>query len=93
MRDADRHPANRLLARGAIVERIEGKIPERLQVSSDQPWQVVLDGIVAEVPQEALERGRNTMQGAVDGEVVDVEFEDDLDDEPPPRTRSRRRKP
>lgn len=82
-------PGERIKAAQFVVERIEGKVPERLVVSQDQPWQTVLDGIVAEVPPEALERGRAALAGVVDGEVVDVEYEEEPDPQP---ARSRRRR-
>lgn len=92
-------PSERLKAAQFVVERMEGKIPERLVVSNDQPWQTVLDGIVAEVPQEAIEAGRAALAAAneaagtiVDGEVIDV-LDDDYEEDPPPRpVRSRRRR-
>lgn len=88
-------PGERIKAAQFVVERIEGKVPERLVVSQDKPWQTVLDGIVAEVPADALEAGRRALSEAdvVDGEVLDVDYEDDYDEEPDPQpVRSRRRK-
>lgn len=83
-------PGERLRAAQAVVERIEGKVPERLVVSQDKPWQTVLDGIVAEVPEGFIEAGRAAVAG---GEVIEGEFEvHDEDDEPPPSVRSRRRR-
>lgn len=84
-------PGERIKAAQFVVERMEGKVPERLVVTQDQPWQTVLDGIVAEVPQEALDRGRLALSGVVEGEVVDVEFEDEDPEPAPVRSRRRRR--
>lgn len=85
-------PSERIKAATFVVERMEGKVPERLVVSSDQPWQTVLDGIVAEVPIEAIEAGRTALAAAnvVEGEVVDVEYEEEEPDPQPVRSRRRR---
>jgi hypothetical protein len=84
-------PGERLRAAQAVVERIEGKVPERLMVSGDKPWQTVLDGIVAEVSDDQVNAGRARIEG---GMVVEGEFElsEDDDDEPPQPSRSRRRR-
>jgi hypothetical protein len=86
-------PGERIKAAQFVVERIEGKVPERLVVSQEQPWQVALDGIVADVPDEAIERGRATLAATqtVEGEVVDVEYEEEIPDPSPVRSRRRRR--
>lgn len=85
-------PGERLKAAQFVVERMEGKVPERLVVSQDQPWQTVLDGIVADVPVEALERGRMALAGeVVEGEVVDVDYEDGEPEPQPVRSRRRRK--
>lgn len=85
-------PAERLKAAQFVVERMEGKVPERLVITEDKPWQTVLDGIVAEVPAEAIERGRIALEAAqvVEGELVDVAVEED--ETPPEPVRSRRRR-
>lgn len=85
-------PGERIKAAQFVVERIEGKVPERLVVSQDQPWQTVMDGIVAEVPQEAIERGRQALAAGavVEGEVLEEEY--DEEPEPPPARSRRRRK-
>lgn len=87
-------PGERIKAAQFVVERMEGKVPERLVVSQDQPWQTVLDGIVAEVPDEAVGKGRMALEranaGIVEGEVLEVDFDEEPDPQP---VRSRRRKP
>lgn len=93
-------PNERLKAAQFIVERLEGKVPERLIVSEENEWQGVLDGIVAEVSDEQVQRGMRALAGAHEviegstvGEPVDEQFivnGQGTDDEPPPRrTRSR----
>lgn len=85
-------PGERLKAAQFVIERMEGKVPERLVVTQDQPWQTVLDGIIAEVPMDAIERGRNVLQsGVVEGEVVDAEVLNEETDPTPIRSRRRRR--
>jgi len=88
-------PGERIKAAQFVVERIEGKVPERLVVTQEQPWQVALDGIVADVNDEAIVKGRTALAaaqaGAVEGEVLDVEFEDEEPEPQPVRSRRRRR--
>lgn len=85
-------PGERLKAAQFVVERMEGKVPERLVVTQDKPWQTVLDGIVADVPVEALERGRMALSGeVVEAEVVDVEYDEGEPDPQPVRSRRRRK--
>lgn len=99
-------PGERIKAATFVIERIEGKVPEKLMLVEDKPWQVALDGIVAEVSDNQLVRGAKALaaaQGAVseiqgdeieDAEVVDEEYYDDEEEpEPKPspvRARSRR---
>lgn len=45
-------PAQRIKAAQFVIERIEGKVPERLEVGVSEPWQEILTGIVATVPTE-----------------------------------------
>lgn len=46
-------PETRLKALQFAIERIEGKIPERVEVTVDDPWQTVLTGVVAEATEDA----------------------------------------
>jgi hypothetical protein len=90
-------PGERLKAAQFVVERMEGKVPERLVVTQDQPWQTVLDGIVAEVGAEAVDKGRIALEkanteGIQEAEVVDVSYDEEEDEDPAP-VRSRRRRP
>jgi hypothetical protein len=41
---------DRIKAAQFVIERIEGKVPERIQVVEDSPWQVIIQDIVAQVP-------------------------------------------
>lgn len=42
--------ADRLRAAQFVIERIEGKVPERLEVHEESPWQGIIEEIVMEVP-------------------------------------------
>lgn len=42
---------SRIRAAQFVIERIEGKVPERLEVGVSEPWQELLTGIVATVPE------------------------------------------
>lgn len=91
-------PGERLKAAQFVIERLEGKVPEKLQVTSDQPWMVVLDGIVAEVDDTQVQRGNKALAAAqsareeiLDAEVVDEEEYDTAPDPQPVRSRRRRR--
>lgn len=89
-------PGERMKAAQFVIERLEGKIPERLMVVNDTPWQLVLDDIVADVPDEAIERGRKALMSAeasaqeiLEAEVIDEEDYEPEDPSPRP-VRSRR---
>lgn len=74
-------PGERLKAAQYVVERLEGKVPERLVVTDDKKWAMVIDGIVAEVDDTAIERGRKALNAA-EAVVVEgsVEEEEDFDE-------------
>jgi hypothetical protein len=88
-------PGERIKAAQFVIERMEGKVPERLHITDDKRYEIVLDGIVAEVPEAAIERGRKALESAeevlVDVEDADVVYEEDFeepnDDAPPKRKR------
>ena len=45
--------ADRIKAATFVIERLEGKVPERLEVVASAPWQDMIGGIVADVPDGA----------------------------------------
>lgn len=59
-------PAQRLKAAQYIWERVEGKVPERVEVAAVQPWESIIDGIVAEAEDEQIARASRLLSG---GEV------------------------
>jgi hypothetical protein len=72
-------PTDRLKAAQFVIERLEGKVPERVEISQAAPWQEMINGITAEVAEDAaiasaqdyLERMGTEQQaepGAGDGE-------------------------
>lgn len=91
--------ADRLRAAQYVIERLEGKIPEKVVVTNEQPWAVVLDGIVAEVPDEAIQRGQSALNSAQElrqelHDVVEGEAEEVFEPVAPPqpvRSPTRRR--
>jgi hypothetical protein len=50
--------SDRIKAATFIVERIEGKVPDRVEVSAADPWQTIIGGIVGEVEDEAVARAQ-----------------------------------
>jgi hypothetical protein len=66
-------PAQRIKAAQFVIERIEGKVPERLEVGVSEPWQEILTGIVATVDPAAvpMRKFREGEAEAEDDEVGD----------------------
>jgi hypothetical protein len=89
-------PGERIKAAQFVIERLEGKVPEKLHVTSEQPWALVLDGIVAEVSDEAVQRGQKLLDAAHETmdeleDVIDAELVDEEPDPVPVRSRRRRK--
>lgn len=75
--------SDRLKAAQFVVERIEGKTPERVEIVEESPWQSVISEIVAEVPDEYLIQARAARVALTD--VVQQEIHDaEVVEEPPP---------
>lgn len=66
MNDATVEPAQRLKAAQYIWERLEGKVPERVEVAAAEPWQQIIDGIVAEAEDEQIARANRVLGGATE---------------------------
>jgi len=80
---------DRLSAAQFVIERLEGKTPDIIKIVDDSPWQMIIDDIVAQVPDEQVEaarRARNGLIGQELGDVVDAEIVEDPTP-PPPRRR------
>lgn len=45
--------ADRIRAAQYVVERIAGKVPEKVELSAADPWQTIIDRIVVDDPREA----------------------------------------
>lgn len=91
-------PADRLKAAQFVIERLEGKIPDKVMVPVEAPWQLAIADIVADVPEDTLLRvqdARSRALTAADQEVViDAELvEDEEPPTPPSRSRRARRRP
>jgi len=85
-------PGERIKAAQFVIERLEGKIPEKLQISSEQPWKLAMDGIVAEVSDEAIAKGQKLLESAHDAlDILDAEIVDEEPDPLPVRSRRRRK--
>lgn len=94
-------PGDRLKAAQFVVERLEGKTPEIVLVGHDEPWQVVIDDIVAQVPDEQIAAAKAARYGQVglpsdvvlDAEIVSEQEEPpDAPPAPPVRRRPARRR-
>ena len=88
-------PADRLRAAQFVIERLEGKTPEIVLVGHDEPWQVLIDDIVAQVPDEQIQAARAARYGqaglpVLEGEIVSEE--PTLPPSPQPRRPRRRQR-
>lgn len=88
-------PSERLRAAQYVVERMEGKIPERVEVQVDAPWQEAIAGIVADVTDDQIAAARRVLAAAErvpegDDDPVDAELVDE--DTPRRRATTRRRR-
>jgi len=48
--------SDRIKAATFVIERLEGKVPDKLEVSAADPWQQIISGIVAQVDDEQVAR-------------------------------------
>lgn len=46
--------ADRIKAAQFVIERLEGKVPDRLEIGVQDPWQQIISGIVAEVEDDQI---------------------------------------
>lgn len=46
MNDTETSPETRIKAANIIIERVAGKTPDKVEISGDSPWQVIIDRIV-----------------------------------------------
>lgn len=61
--DKGADPALRLKAAQYIWERVEGKVPERVEVSAAEPWEQIIGGIVAEAEDDAIANASRVLNG------------------------------
>jgi hypothetical protein len=60
--------ADRIKAATFVIERLEGKVPERLEIAAADPWQSVISGIIAEVEDDQIAHAQdylNRVHGGV----------------------------
>lgn len=75
---------DRLRAAQFVIERLEGKTPEVLVVTDDNPWQLIIDDIVAQVPDEQVQAARQARNGLIGDELADVVDAEIVDESEPP---------
>jgi hypothetical protein len=46
--------SDRIKAAQFVIERLEGKVPERLEIAAADPWQQIITGIIAEVEDDQI---------------------------------------
>lgn len=46
--------ADRIKAAIFVIERLEGKVPDKLEIGVTDPWQTIINGIIAEVDEEQI---------------------------------------
>jgi hypothetical protein len=86
---------DRLRAAQFVIERLEGKTPEIVLVADESPWSVIIDDIVAQVPDEQIAAARQARDGLIGSElanVVDAEIVEDTPLRPPTRRRAAARR-
>lgn len=62
--------ADRIKAATFVVERIEGKVPDKLEIGVVDPWQQIISGIIAEADPEAIANAQdylNRMDAGAEG--------------------------
>lgn len=85
--------ADRLKAAMFIVERIEGKVPERLEVIEESPWQSIIAEIMTEVPDDYVvqaKAARAELTSVVQSEIHEAELVEEEKPLPPRRSAARR---
>jgi hypothetical protein len=84
---------DRLVAAQFVIERLEGKVPEKLIVETDQPWALVINDIVADVTDDAIVRAQKALNGAqaVAEELTDIVDAEIVEEPVKPHRAPRRR--
>lgn len=59
---------DRIKAAQFVIERLEGKVPERLEISAADPWQTIISGIVAEVEDDQIANAQQYLNRMTDAE-------------------------
>ena len=65
--DENVKPADRFKAAQFVIERLEGKVPDKLEVAVADPWQQIISGIVAEVDEEQIMNAQEYLNRTEDG--------------------------
>lgn len=91
---------DRLTAAQFVIERLEGKTPDIVVLQDESPWQLVIDDIVAQVPDEQIDAAKRARAGLIGQELADVVDAEIVDEAPqgparptsPPRCRAAARR-
>lgn len=67
--DESQKASDRLKAAQFVIERLEGKVPERVEVSQAPMWQDMIAGITAEVAEEKAMANAHDYLARTEGEV------------------------
>lgn len=59
--DPEMEPQHRLKAAQYIWERVEGKVPDRVEVAAAKPWETIIDGIIAEAEDDQISRAARVL--------------------------------
>lgn len=59
--DPDVSTSDRLKAAQYIWERVEGKVPDRVEIAQAEPWQTLIDGIIAEAEDDQISRATRVL--------------------------------
>jgi hypothetical protein len=61
-KDEDAKDSDRIKAAQFVIERLEGKVPDKLEISAADPWQTIISGIVAKVEDEQIAHAQEYLE-------------------------------
>jgi len=59
--------SDRIKAAQFVIERLEGKVPDKLEIAAADPWQQIISGIVAEVDEEQIMNAQSYLNRMEEG--------------------------
>lgn len=72
-KDGTQKASDRLRAAEFVIERLEGKVPQVVAITSEDPWQVALDGVIAETSEDMAIARAHSYQARVDAQAAILE--------------------